>query len=114
MFWLFIALQFFAKNIIRNLWDVLNYLQILLAIPSFKLKFTVTLLAYTQAVEQIINLQIIPKEKIKAWIDSSNEAEESYTAKIILLVISLAILVTLIFFMIKIRRNSFELLPKWI
>lgn len=113
VFWVFILLQFFAKSIIKNLWDIFNYLQILLAIPSFRLKFTVTLLAYSQAVEQIINLQIIPKEKIKAWLDSSSEeAEESYTAKIIILVISCAILFTIIFFIVKIRRNSFELLPK--
>lgn len=67
------------------------------------------------AVDSIINLKFLPKDTIESWFPSSpdtSRATGSYPAKIIMFVIALSILFVLLVFIIKIRQNSFDLLPK--
>jgi len=47
--------------------DVFNYLQVVLLIPLFQIKTSVNILMYKRAVDDIINLQLIPKDTLKGW-----------------------------------------------
>ena len=63
-FWVLFLAQFVLKSSLKQIWTVFNTLQILVALPLLKVKMPANVFFVQSQFENIVNMNIFPKEKV--------------------------------------------------
>jgi hypothetical protein len=126
-FWLLFAIQMVASSALSLIWPVFNTLQLIGALEELKVKLSQQVIAVFDQFKAIVNMELLPKDEIKAWLlgapedtgdfsltegEGEPQKQEGLLDNMFILVVLLCLCTFLIMLVLVIRLFYFKRLPK--